>query len=143
MESAVSTRSHSDDHEVFLLVCFGGMSNTGYLSALAAMEAVKRVGLRKAGIACLAGVPSGVPTVMNRVRNAKKVITVDGCPTACARKLAENAGLPVTKSIVLASDCGVKKIPLREHLDLKDPTELITKDEIERATEAIVKAIQE
>ncbi len=82
-----------------LLVCFGGMSNTGYLSALAAMEAVKRVGLRKAGIACLAGVPSWVPTVVNRVRNAKKVITVDGCPTACARKLAENAGPPVTKSI--------------------------------------------
>ncbi len=135
--------SQEQDHQVFLLVCFGGMSNTGYLTGLAAMEAVKRVGLRKAGIACLAGVPSGTPSVMNRLRNANAVITVDGCATQCSRKIAEAAGLPITKSITLASDCGITKVPFRGHLDVKDQLDLVPEEDLEKATEVIVAAIEE
>ncbi len=78
------------------------MSNTGYLAGMAAMEAVKQVGLGQAAIACLAGVPPGVPTVMNRLRSAERVVAIDGCATDCARKVAEAAGLTLTRSITLA-----------------------------------------
>jgi len=131
------------DHQVFLLVCFGGMSNTGYLTGLAAMEAVKRVGLRKAGIACLAGVPSETPSVMGRLKKARAIVTVDGCPTQCASKIATAAGLPVARSITLADDCQITKVSFRAHLDLKDPLDLIPREDLEKATAAIVSAVNE
>ena len=70
-----------------LFVCFGGMSNVGTLTGLAALEAVRRVGLEKARIFCLGGLPTGAPTVLEKTRAAKRITTVDGCALNCARKI--------------------------------------------------------
>ena len=136
-------QGQADDHQAVVLVCFGGFSNTGYLTALGAMEAIRRVGLRSAGIACLAGIPAGSSSITERVRNAKRVITVDGCATGCARKIADAAGLAVTKSITLATDLNITKIPFRQHLDAKDPMDLIPAEQVTRVADAIVAAIKD
>lgn len=132
-------------HENAIFVCFGGLSNTGYITALAGMEAVRTVGLKKAAIFCLAGLPVGVSMVLAKARAARKVITVDGCANNCAKKLVEQAGLPIAKAITLAVDLGVKKVPLHRDLDgePRDVMEYVSAADVSRTVDAIVSAIAE
>ncbi|MBS7631306.1 putative zinc-binding protein [Candidatus Bathyarchaeota archaeon] len=136
--------SHWDEsipsHENIIYACFGGLSNTGITAALASLEAVKELGLDKACIGCLAGVSTGVPPVLGKTRVAKKVITVDGCPMECSRKVIEQAGFPIAKSIVLVRDIGMKKKALHEDIgkDLKPVMEYISEDDVRKAKELII-----
>jgi Iron-sulfur cluster-binding domain/DGC domain/Thioredoxin domain len=50
-----------------------------------------------------------IPPVMGKTKAAQKVVTVDGCPFECCRKMVEEAGFKATKSIVLVRDIGMKK----------------------------------
>ncbi len=59
-------------HENVIFTCYGGASNTGITSGLAALEAVKELGLKKAAIMCLAGLPTNVKTVLGKTRATKK-----------------------------------------------------------------------
>lgn len=94
--------------EKALLVCFGGMSNVGTLSGLAALE-VARAG--EATIFCLASLANGDPVVRERLGKAARIVTVDGCPLACAKRIAEKAGFPPHRALVLSQDLGIKKGP--------------------------------
>jgi len=131
-------------HENIIFSCFGGLSNTGITSALACMEVVKELGLEKGAIGCLPSVPLKVVSVLGKTKMAKKIITVDGCPFQCSRRTIETAGFKVTKSIELARDIGMKKIPF--HTDIGKNQGLmnyISQEEIEKAKELIIKAILE
>ena len=132
-------------HENVVFSCFGGASNTGITSGLACLEAVKELGLEKAAIMCLGGLPTKVKPVLGKTRAAKKVITVDGCPFECSRKIVEQAGFKPTKSIVLTRDIGMKKKGLSEDIggDIKGVMDYISDDDVQKAKELIVKAIME
>jgi len=93
--------------EKALLVCFGGMSNVGTLTGLAALE-VARAG--EATIFCLASLANGDPVVQKRLE-AARIVTVDGCPLACAKRIAERAGFPPHRALVLSQDLGIVKGP--------------------------------
>lgn len=94
-----------------LFVCFGGMSNVGTLTGLAGLEAVGRAGQDKARIFCLGGLPTGAPSVLEKTRAVGRIVTVDGCPLNCARKIVLDAGFTPTQSLTLVQDCGLKKGP--------------------------------
>ncbi len=130
-------------HENVIFSCFGGFSNTGITSAMASLDAVKELGLAKASIGCLAGLPLNIKPILNKSRAAEKIITVDGCPKECARKLAEQAGLQLSSSIVLTRDIEMKKKPFHEDLggDVKGVMEYVSADEIQKAKELIVSSI--
>ena len=132
-------------HENIIFSCFGGLSNTGITSAMASLEAVKELGLEKAAIGCLGALPLSVAPVMGKTKSAKKVVTVDGCPFECSRKITEQAGFKVTKSIVLVRDIGMKKKALHEDIgqDMKGLMEYVSMDDVKRAKDLIVKAILE
>jgi uncharacterized metal-binding protein len=132
-------------HENIIFSCFGGASNTGITSGLACLEAVKELGLEKAAIMCLGGLPTKVKPVLGKTRAAKKVITVDGCPFECSRKIVEQAGFKPTKSIVLTRDIGMKKKGLSEDIggDIKGVMDYISDDNVQKAKELIVKTIME
>jgi len=132
-------------HENVIFSCFGGASNTGITSGLACLEAVKELGLEKAAIMCLGGLPTKIKPVLGKTRAAKKVITVDGCPFECSRKIVEQAGFKPTKSIVLTRDIGMKKKGLSEDIggDIKGVMDYISDDDVQKAKELIVKAIME
>jgi len=132
-------------HENVIFSCFGGASNTGITSGLACLEAVKELGLEKAAIMCLGGLPTKVKPVLGKTRAAKKVITVDGCPFECSRKIVEQAGFKPTKSIVLTRDIGMKKKGLSEDIgrDIKGVMDYISDDDVQKAKELIVKTIKE
>ena len=114
-----------------LFVCFGAMSNVGMMTGLAAIEAVKQVEPGKAGIFCLGGLPTQAPTVLAKTEAVKRIITVDGCPLNCSRKIVEQAGFTPAVTINLVTDCGIQKKPSSQF----DPAEM------KPATDAIVKAI--
>jgi len=132
-------------HENVIFSCFGGASNTGITSGLASLEAVKELGLTKAAIMCLGGLPTNVKPVFGKTKAAKKIITVDGCPFECARKVVEQAGFKPTKSIVLTRDIGMKKKGLSEDIgkDIKGVMDYISDAEVKQAKELIVKTVIE
>ena len=131
-------------HENVIFSCFGGFSNTGITSALACLEAVKELGLEKVAIGCLPPLTLKVKPVLGKTSTAKKIITVDGCLLECSKKIVEEAGFRIAKSIVLARDIGMKKKAL--HMDIGRSLglmEYISKEEVERAKDLIVKTILE
>lgn len=132
-------------HENIIFSCFGGLSNTGITSALASLEAVKELGLEKVAIGCLGGLPQKIAPVMGKTKAAQKVVTVDGCPFECSRKITEEAGFKVTKSIVLVRDIGMKKKALHEDIgqNIKGLMQYVSMDEVVKAKDLIVKTIQE
>ena len=100
-----------------LFVCFGGLSNVGTLTGLAALEVERKLGPDKACIFCLGGLPTEGKLVLDKTRAAKRIITVDGCPLNCARKIVEAAGFVPDRIINLVEDCGLKKGPPLEYSD--------------------------
>jgi uncharacterized metal-binding protein len=130
-------------HENIIFACFGGLSNTGITAALASMEVVKELGLKRVGIGCLPGLPVQNPTVHAKAHAAKKVIVVDGCPFECARKVVEAAGVPIAQSIVLTRDIKMAKKSLTEDLggDIRPMMEYISTADVERAKKVIETAI--
>jgi uncharacterized metal-binding protein len=94
-----------------LFVCFGCLSNVGTLTGLAGLEVVKQAGPGKAGIFCLGGLATEAQMVLDKTRAAERIITVDGCPLNCARKIVERAGFTPDRIINLVQDCGLEKGP--------------------------------
>ncbi|QAA76506.1 MAG: hypothetical protein BIP78_0740 [Candidatus Bipolaricaulis sibiricus] len=112
-----------------LLACFGGMASVGTLTGLAALEVVTA---GEGTVFCLASLANGDPMVQQRPREAERVAAVDGCPLACARRIAERAGFPPPAALVLTHDPGIKK----------GPPPALTEEDRERAVEAIRNALR-
>jgi len=74
--------------EVAVLAC-SGASNLGHLADLAARELSRRGSAR---MGCLAGIGAGAAGSISAVRNARRVLVIDGCPTQCGRRTLERAG---------------------------------------------------
>lgn len=111
-----------------LLVCFGGMSNVGTLTGLAAMDVAKS---EEATIFCLSSLANGDPVVQERLREAERIVTVDGCPLACAKRIAERAGFPPHEALILSQDLGIQK----------GPPSALTEENQKRAVTAIVQSV--
>jgi len=143
MTAARTLEDGTKTHENIIFSCYGGLSNTGITSALACLEAVKELGLERAAIGCLPALQLGVKPVIGKAKAAQKVVTVDGCPLECARKIVEQAGIAPAASIVLTRDIDMKKKALHEDIgrDIKGVMEYISHDEVNRAKELIVQYI--
>jgi len=83
--------------------------------------------------------------VYNKTKAAKKIITVDGCPKECSRKIVENADFGINKSFVLSRDIGMQKRPLHKDIgrDLKPVMESISEEDVQKAKQLIMKAIND
>lgn len=145
-EKQLEWKAGKNTHENVIYACFGGLSNTGITAALASMEAVKELGLQKVAIGCLGGLPTDVGPVYGKSKAAKKIVTVDGCPFECGKKIVEKAGFAVAKSIVLVRDIGMVKKALHEDIasgTVKPLVDYISEEEIRKAKELILKALSE
>jgi uncharacterized metal-binding protein len=145
MAEQIQWQAGVNTHENVIFSCFGGAANTGITSALACLEAVKELGLEKAAIMCLGGLPTKVGPVLGKTGAAKKIITVDGCPFECSRKIVEQAGFKPATSIVLTRDIGMSKRGFSEDIgkDVKPIMEYVSAEDVKRAKDLIVKAILE
>lgn len=115
-----------------LFVCFGCLSNVGALTGLAGLEVVRRLGLERVNIFCLGGLATEAPPVLEKTRAAERIITVDGCPMNCARKIVERAGFTPDRAINLVKDCGLKKGPPLDY----------SNEDLQTAESAILAAVE-
>ena len=90
--------------EVVLLRCSGG-SNCGQIANQAAVS-LNTLGVGK--IYCLAGIAAHIGGMVESAKSAKRLVAIDGCQVACAKKTIEHAGLKVTDWICV-TDEGIAK----------------------------------
>ena len=90
--------------EITFLPCSGG-SNCGQITNHVAVR------LDEEGIGhiyCLAGIAAHIDGMVESARGAKRLVALDGCQVACAKKAIEHAGLKVTDWICVTEE-GVAK----------------------------------
>jgi len=88
-----------------LVVACSGAADVGAAADLAARK-MARDGTAR--MICLAAVGAGVPATLQAAKAADRLLAIDGCPTACASKVLEKAGLSGFDRLQLA-DLGFKK----------------------------------
>jgi len=87
-----------------VMVC-SGASNVGQLTN----EAAKVLDAEQtARFYCLAGPGGHVDSMVDTVKAAEKVLVVDGCPVACAKLIADAAGIE-NYEYVIVTDLGIAK----------------------------------
>jgi uncharacterized metal-binding protein len=90
--------------DIILLPCSGG-SNCGQITNQVAVSLdVLGVG----HIYCLAGIGAHIDGMVESARGAKRIVALDGCQVACAKKTIEHAGLTVTDWICVTEE-GISK----------------------------------
>jgi uncharacterized metal-binding protein len=88
-----------------LVFPYSGGSNVGQIANQAAVELIKK---STGKLFCLAGIGAHIQSFIETTKGAKRIVAIDGCPTACARKTLEHASFTVTDPLVV-TDLGVKK----------------------------------
>ena len=90
--------------EIILLPCSGG-SNCGQIANQVAVK-LDEEGIGK--IYCLAGIGAHIKGMVESARSAKRIVALDGCEVACAKRAIGHAGLTVTDWICV-TDEGIAK----------------------------------
>ncbi len=88
-----------------LVFACSGASDVGAV----ADQTVRRVSRMKlASMGCLAAVANGLDFAIDPVKQAERIIVIDGCPENCARLTIEKAGAPSVDHVLL-SELGMEK----------------------------------
>ncbi|MFC1893282.1 putative zinc-binding protein [Chloroflexota bacterium] len=90
--------------DIILLPCSGG-SNCGQITNQVAVN-LDVLGIGR--IYCLAGIGAHINGMVESARGAKRIVALDGCQVACAKKTIEHAGLYVTDWICMTEE-GIEK----------------------------------
>lgn len=89
-----------------------GAAHSGQVANRAGVELL----LEKEGkLFCVAAVAAEIPEKLERTRNAKIRVAIDGCDDRCCQKVLEKAGLPAQVH-VLVTDLGIEKMPQEPHM---------------------------
>ncbi|MCK6596151.1 MAG: putative zinc-binding protein [Bacteriovoracaceae bacterium] len=75
-----------------------GCSNVAQLANRIAVNLDRN---KLAKMSCIAGIGAGVPSLVNVARNSEKILVIDGCPIACAKKCMDNQNINIDKHLIL------------------------------------------
>ncbi len=95
--------------KVGLLICNSGASNSGTLTGMASIEVVRKLGNEFVGICSLPSLVNQVPKQTAIIKKIPRIIVVDGCKNACARKIAENLGISYSAYLNIEHDLNIPK----------------------------------
>lgn len=84
----MSEKCSCETSRVLVFPCSGG-ADVGALSDAVARKMSKE---GKAKMFCLAGIGAHVDGMIESAKSADRIISIDGCPVMCAKKLLEHAG---------------------------------------------------
>lgn len=99
-----------------VLYACSGASNVGQI-ANSVVIALAESGF--ASMSCIAGIGAHDQKMIDSAKIVDRVIAIDGCGVACARKILEHAGVSVTKWINV-TDFGVKKNHNKLHVEIAE-----------------------
>ncbi len=108
--------------EVLIFPCSGG-SNCGQIANQAAVQ------LTEEGIGtiyCLAGIGAHDSVMIETAKAAKRVVAIDGCSIACAKRTLKHAGLMVTDHLDVTQE-GIEEMVGDFKLSLQDISSIVTK----------------
>ena len=117
--------------EVLIFPCSGG-SNCGQIANQAAIQFTEE-GIGR--IYCLAGIGAHDSVIIDTAKAAKRVVAIDGCSTACAKRTLEHAGLMVTDYLDITKE-GIEKTHAFK-LSLQDISSIVAKAR-ERLSQTII-----
>ncbi|WP_207642364.1 putative zinc-binding protein [Pseudobacteroides cellulosolvens] len=103
-----------------LFACSGGGANVGQISNQVALELTKE---GKGKMYCLAGLGGHVQGLIDNTLKADKVIVIDGCSVACAKKLVEHVGVKIDGYIDI-TQAGIEKTPGKYEISDEDITKI-------------------
>jgi uncharacterized metal-binding protein len=86
------------------------MSSVGTLTAMAMLEAYKRLDHERFGLFCTSAIAAGIPKHRRSTDNAESIIAIDGCYNHCTQKILESAGLHIDKYLNLLHDLKIPKL---------------------------------
>jgi len=118
--------------EVLIFPCSGG-SNCGQIANQAAVQ------LAEEGIGrmyCLAGIGAHDSVMIDTAKAAKRIVAIDGCSTACAKRTLEHAGLMVTDYLDVTEEW-IEKVVGDFKLSVEDISSIAAKVK-ERLGQAII-----
>lgn len=121
--------------KVGLFACFSGASNTGSLTGMAALEAVKSLGSATVGVCSLPAVLNQVARQTDLIAKIGKIIVIDGCHQNCAKNLLAQKGFVPDIYLNLEADLQIIKQGPFTSLDFSS-------EELEKVVQAITAAVQ-
>lgn len=92
--------------ETLTVYSCSGCSNVAQLANRIAVQLDRH---KLAKMSCIAGVGAGVPSLLKVAKSAEKILVLDGCPIACAKKCLENQSIAFDKHFIL-TEFEIKKI---------------------------------
>ncbi|HOJ95375.1 MAG TPA: putative zinc-binding protein [Methanospirillum sp.] len=97
--------SCGQSEKIRLIFPCSGQANTGQISNQAAIQLSDE---GYGSFVCTALLASGSESLAERGREVQEVVAIDGCGMKCARKIVEQAGVPVHQHLVV-TELGVTK----------------------------------
>ena len=94
----------SDSGQVLIFPCSGG-NNCGQITNEVATS-LDVLGIGR--FYCLAGIGAHIDSMVEFARGARRIVALDGCDVACAKKTIEHAGLTVNNWICVTEE-GIAK----------------------------------
>ena len=116
--------------EILIFPCSGG-SNVGQIANESAKDMTT---LGHGKMYCLAGIGGHVSGLAESTKTAKKIVAIDGCPVACARKTLEHAGFKVDIHVIV-TELGIQKV-LGFMMDVSEINKVVEKIKGELADES-------
>ncbi|CQR72339.1 DGC domain protein [Sporomusa ovata DSM 2662] len=68
---------------------------------------LRREGFAKTPMSCITGIAANLKPFIEAAQKMDELIVIDGCPTVCARKVMENAG--ISAKYYLLTEMGLEK----------------------------------
>lgn len=93
--------------EIGLLVCGSNASNTGVITAMAALKIAEKH--KDVGILSLPSIANKVARQMLVAKKMSHIIVIDGCHQECAKKIADAVQIKYDAYLNLEHDLGIKK----------------------------------
>lgn len=101
----MSVKCDCEASDAMLLTCSGG-SNVGRYTNRIAVELTQE-GLGR--MFCLAGIGAGIDGMVRSAMDVEKLIVIDGCDIACAKKVLEAQNIREPEYYFVLTEMGVEK----------------------------------
>lgn len=107
----MSTPCCGGNGETLVFTC-AGAAYSGQLANRAGIDLMKT---GRGSLFCIAALAAELPDKLERARNARKRIAIDGCDDHCCRRIMQKVGLPVDIHVAV-TDLGIEKQPQDPHI---------------------------
>jgi uncharacterized metal-binding protein len=88
-----SPKCDCESQTIVVFLSCSGSANCGQIANQAAVNLTRE---GAGNMYCLAGIGSHHEGMIESAKSADRIVVLDGCPTACAKKTTEHAGINVT-----------------------------------------------